>query len=246
MFARVERLLANELLRRVVHGSPVVHRAARRLSPLIYTDDAWGWHKIRGGPARGCWIAARPRTHKFVVSGTYEPAVVSYVVQHLRAGTLWDIGAHTGYVSLIALRAGGTAVAIEANPLNAERIHGALERNGFTASVVQTAVGEREGRARLSVAGDSSTGRIADEGCAVPMSTLDALRRTLPAPTIVKIDVEGYEAQVLAGGRRVLDGDEPIVIVELHAWADERPVYEHLARFDVTRLDDRHIVAAPV
>lgn len=45
--------------------------------------------------------------------------------------------------------------------------------------------------------------------------TLDEYCRTHKTPTIIKIDVEGFEAEVLTGGMSVLELESPIVAVEL-------------------------------
>lgn len=56
----------------------------------------------------------------------------------------------------------------------------------------------------------------------VPCRTLDGLveRREIAAPAVLKIDVEGAEARVLAGACRLLSDVRPRVFVELHG-ADE-------------------------
>jgi FkbM family methyltransferase len=52
---------------------------------------------------------------------------------------------------------------------------------------------------------------------AIPMVTLDTLAADLPAPaTHLKIDVDGFELEVLAGGRKLLRTSRPVVFLELH------------------------------
>jgi FkbM family methyltransferase len=242
------QLLANDGLRRVVYGSPRLHGLARRVSPLIYRDDEWGWHRIEGGPAKGCWIAARPRTHKFALAGTYEPAVVRYLEEHAGGGVVWDVGAHTGYTTIVAARLGAAVVAVEAHPDNASRLRSAVARNGLGRHVVvlESALGSYSGVARLATSGDSgSTGRISAEGIEVPMTTLDELRDRYPAPTILKIDVEGFESEVLRGGGRLLSEDRPALLIELHPWADAHKVHDLLRHFRTAELDAAHVVAVP-
>jgi FkbM family methyltransferase len=243
----VLQALTSDRLRRVVYRSPWLHGLASQVAPLIYRDDGWGWHRIERGPAGGCWIAARPRTHKFTLAGSYEPTVVRYLEEHLRHGVLWDVGAHTGYMTLVAARLGAVVVAIEAHPDNASRLRSAVARNGLgrNVHVVESAVGSCGGVARLAPGGDSSTGRIADEGIEVPMTTLDELRSGYPAPTILKIDVEGFEAEVLRGGTALLTDGRPAVLIELHPWADAGEVYAQLGQFRLAELDAGHVLAKP-
>jgi FkbM family methyltransferase len=244
----VLQALTNDRLRRVVHGSPWLHGLARQVAPLIYREDGWGWHRVERGPAGGCWIAARPRTHKFVLAGRYEPTLVRYLDEHLRRGVLWDVGAHTGYMTLVAARLGATVVAVEAHPDNAARLRSAVARNGLGrhVHVVESALGSSGGVARLAPGGDSSTGRIAADGIEVPMTTLDELRVRYPAPTILKIDVEGFEAEVLRGGSVLLAEDRPALLIELHPWADAGEVYAQLGRFRLEELDVGHVLGKPI
>jgi FkbM family methyltransferase len=73
-------------------------------------------------------------------------------------------------------------------------------------------------RARASNAlagfGASQMGGIAEVRL-VPAMSLDDLRAALPAPTALKIDVEGAELLVLEGAQRVLKQDRPVVLCEV-------------------------------
>jgi hypothetical protein len=58
---------------------------------------------------------------------------------------------------------------------------------------------------------------LSDEpgGARVSTRKLDSL--TLPPPDVIKIDVEGCEGKVLAGGRKFLAASEPFIVLE--SWA---------------------------
>lgn len=49
----------------------------------------------------------------------------------------------------------------------------------------------------------------------VPTLTLDTLLDCCPAPTFIKIDVEGAELQVLMGGHRMLTEIRPMIYIEV-------------------------------
>jgi FkbM family methyltransferase len=141
----------------------------------------------------------------------------------LRPGDLaFDIGAHVGdrVASFRRLRA--RAVAIEPQPALARtlRILFALDRN---VTVERLAVGAKEGEIELKLnlrnptvatasdefirAADGAPGWDGQhwtKSVRVPMTTLDALIASHGEPRFVKIDVEGFEDEVLAGLSRPL------------------------------------------
>jgi len=136
----------------------------------------------------------------------------------LKKGDLaFDIGSHVGDRVASFRRLGARAVAIEPQPALARtlRLLFAFDR-GVT--VEQLAVGGREGEIELKLnlrnptvatASDefihAADGAPGWEGQAwtrsvrVPMTTLDALIARFGEPAFVKIDVEGFEDEVLAG-----------------------------------------------
>jgi FkbM family methyltransferase len=137
---------------------------------------------------------------------------MAFVLHFLRAGDLFaDVGANVGSYTILASGVVGCCtVAFEPDPITAA----ALERNISLNKIAErvelrrSAVGDQDGGARFSigldtqnhvVSGADATGRF------VPMQTLDrALFDNGHIPILIKIDVEGYEAEVLRGARAVL------------------------------------------
>ena len=147
-----------------------------------------------------------------IYAGLHEFADMAFVLHFLRAGDLFaDVGANIGsYTVLASGVVGCSTVAFEPDPAAAA----ALERNITLNKIVErvelriSAVGEQDGEARFSIGLDTQnhvvTGADAT-GRSVPMQTLDrALFDSGRIPILIKIDVEGYEAEVMRGARAVL------------------------------------------
>lgn len=134
------------------------------------------------------------------------------------AGDLcFDIGAHVGNRSAALLALGARVVALEPQPLPAaalRRLHGRNPR----LTLLPLAAGRTAGRAELLVSRRAPTvstlsagwaeqvaatpgfANIAwDQRVGVQLTTLDALIAEYGLPVLCKIDVEGYEEDVLHG-----------------------------------------------
>jgi FkbM family methyltransferase len=160
-----------------------------------------GMRWITGSHTHGCWL------------GTYEADVQAALVPHLRPGVVfYDLGANVGYYALMAARLGATVVAIEPMPRNLHYLRRHFEINGLTATVVETALLDFEGTARMASDPGPAFARISDHGQPVGTTTLDLLvyRDHLPAPHLVKCDTEGAEVAILGGAVRLLRADPPM------------------------------------
>ncbi len=133
----------------------------------------------------------------------------------LQPGDLvFDIGAHVGNRTRALRAACARVVALEPQAAFAALLRATLPRD---VTLVEAAVGARAGEAELAVSRlhptvSSLAGLPAEVGGAagfshvrwdsrqrVPVTTLDALIAAHGVPAFVKIDVEGFEAEVLAG-----------------------------------------------
>jgi FkbM family methyltransferase len=163
----------------------------------------------------------------------------------LRDGAVvWDVGAHVGYDSMAfasLIGSGGRVCAFEPNPYNAERLRQHLARNlhlGGRVELHECAVASLDGELpfRLSPShflssigylnlddqypSDRISGATYDQlqTVMVRVRTLDSLlNEGLLAPSLVKIDVEGSESQVLEGGHGLLTRIKPHLLIEVHS-----------------------------
>lgn len=143
-----------------------------------------------------------------------------------------DIGGHIGtYTIPLARRVGpaGRVVVFEPNPATRELLEINVMLNDLddVVTVVGMAVGESERTAGLSF-GRSNTGaaRLREfvdtegEDARIAVVPLD---HVVPGdPTFIKIDAEGYELNVLAGARDVVDRARPSLLIEVDGRQLER------------------------
>lgn len=152
------------------------------------------------------------------------------LVDGLPVVSFLDIGCHFGLLTFAAIhsaRARAEATAVDASALALEMVGRIARLNGLEGQVrcIHSAVGAAAGDLEMvpggrSAAGYFLAGRAQESNkptVKMPVTTLDDLARQMPhPPTLIKIDVEGYEAEVIAGGKRTLtEGSIPLCL-ELH------------------------------
>ena len=175
-----------------------------------------------------CKVRLSPR---FAGTGweSIEPDSYDSFAKAIRPGDIvYDVGAHIGTYSILALRRsapGGRVVAYEPVELAREFLtrHLAWNDAGDRAIVRPFCCGAGAAEARLyfrigEMNGDS--GLLATEGSEssiVEVRTLDSEVAELRLiPTIIKIDVEGWEFEVLKGAERTLLQHRPVLFLSLH------------------------------
>lgn len=181
--------------------------------------------EVAGGPLRGVRLELNLKLEKYFWLGTYEPWVQEAIARYLRGGDwAWDVGAFIGYHTLFMWRLGAKVVAFEPDPANFDRLSRDLRLNGaLDVKTLRTAVGRAAGCARLlHLEGHPAQTRVANgQGSECRVVSLDGVLADLPAPRLVKVDVEGAELDVLAGATRLVREVKPVWIVEPHGTAGE-------------------------
>ncbi|HUC85579.1 MAG TPA: FkbM family methyltransferase [Candidatus Acidoferrales bacterium] len=127
-----------------------------------------------------------------------------------------EIGSHHGFTGLLLANyvgENGFVLGVEANPQNAMIDQAQLALNGVRhLKFIHAAGGERAGKLKIS---SDHNGHICADGIEVPAVTGDDLDAQYGPFDAVKIDVEGYEVEVLRGCKQLLTRC-PKLAIELH------------------------------
>jgi FkbM family methyltransferase len=209
---------------------PALERASHRVVVRRRLPPPFEGARIYVSTEGGLRYLARPMAR-------VDPALLRLAAEVVRRGdTVWDIGANLGLFSFAAaVMAGpeGRVLAVEPDTdlvgllrRSAARAAGPAGAAGLApVEILPAAISDDVSVARFHIARrNRATSHLAGFGSAmaggvrstrlVPTVTLDWLAARFRAPDVVKIDVEGAELAVLAGGSRVLS-DSPAVICEV-------------------------------
>ena len=150
-------------------------------------------------------------------------------------GVFLDVGAHFGlwsvYAAAIVGRT-GKVLAFEPSPAFA-----VLRENAALNSTVQAfqyGLGAQDGEATFFDQGTASSGSFVNDvtkmneryqptvpigGNTVEIRALDTLTAEFGVrPDLIKVDVEGFEYEVMRGAENVLQKVRPIMLIEIHPW----------------------------
>lgn len=142
-----------------------------------------------------------------VLGARGERDVIARFVQALRPDdVVWDIGGHVGTYALLAAVRAAEVHTFEPDPTPRAMLLDNIVLNGAgNVSIHEVALSDANATATLYSDGAhafSTQSLVKIEGGAaraVTTRTGDSLRAEIPAPTVVKIDIEGAEAAALRG-----------------------------------------------
>jgi len=192
------------------------------------------------------FVAPQKKEFDMMVAGTYDTFFWEYLKSfNMQGKTILDIGAHIGYHTMcFATLTGpeGQVFAFEPNPYNCERLQMHIEKNlslKDRISLQQIALSNACGQTQFNFSknvnqGTSSGGYIEGSHCPlaeisyknanfisaqIEMQTLDEFVNISNTGNIslMKIDVEGAEHNVLQGGMDTLKRSTPLILMEVHA-----------------------------
>lgn len=183
------------------------------------------------------------------------------------AGTFLDIGAYGGLFAMVAARSnsGIRSIAYEIVPENFLRLVRNVIHNDLVSSIECRLVGLSAMRGkiamptnlRLSSAPSSiSLGSHFSHGVQIPLTTLDEESSGWRGPIVMKIDVEGFELEVLKGACKLLATHRPDFVCEVLAGGADhdfeqveamlRPLgYQFFQSLDEGFIRRKHLIPSP-
>lgn len=209
---------------------PAFQYAARRIGQ--------GTNRIRHGVGKELLFDPHGGNVGYAL-GTSDLEEQDFLAQNLAPGEVfYDVGANKGFFAVLGARLVGReghVYAFEPFPSSAEAVESNAKLNEQSqVTVIQAAVADRPGRDRLLLEGESSLHfRLSSSLSAQDNSTSDSIsvevisldefvaREGIRPPSLVKIDVEGAEVDVLKGMRQTIETHRPTVLCEVHWIRDE-------------------------
>jgi len=161
-------------------------------------------------------------------------AIINKIKQNIKPNFVYfDIGANVSMIAIkiaMHVKDNGSVYAFEPVPETCQRAEATIAINGLTnISLFQLALGDSEskisfnfpyghsgGASALPLHADSVLSKQNCDTINVRCTTLDSFveERKIPHVDLMKIDVEGYEANVLRGAQKIIARDGPSFLYE--------------------------------
>lgn len=158
-----------------------------------------------------------------IYCGLHEFEDMAFLLHFLRQSDLFvDIGANIGsYTMLASAEIGAETIAIEPVPETFKNLTRNISLNNISARVraLNIGLGSSKGTLKFSKSFDTGNHVVADESADFVSVDVDSLDSVLAGkcPALLKIDVEGFETEVLKGAGQVLQcKDLKAIIIELN------------------------------
>ncbi len=175
--------------------------------------------------------ALDPVIGKAVLSGGYEPEVVTLFHKYLKPGmSVVDIGANIGYFSILSaslVGPEGHVIAVEPNAENVRLLEMSRRANDFqNLEIMLMAASDRNGLLVLNAGESNGTTAslnanpdLLKGATLVPSVRLDSLIPRDRKLDFLKIDVEGAEQLALKGAAETLSLHKPVIVSEFSPYA---------------------------
>lgn len=163
-------------------------------------------------------------------TGKWEKEISDHIESFLSPGDVFlDIGANIGYHSLCAASQHNQTTVIHSfEPIASlyTQFQNSVEKNNFrNITIHKHALGETNGEMEINLRDENMGGSslhdyknldiVATSGKEmIKIKTLDSIFSPTTQINVIKIDVEGYEFEALAGGKKLIEKQKPIIIME--------------------------------
>jgi hypothetical protein len=165
--------------------------------------------RILLGPNRGTKMNLDLAHRTQAILGLYEREISGYLEELTQcSSSAIDVGAADGFYALYFIKQPhlNNVVAVEPSDTERQKLAANMSLNGL-ANVERLRIIDQ---------------RVVDTFEGPDSVTLDEIAHPLPTPIVVKIDVDGGEAKILAGAREILRKQDALWIIETHSLELER------------------------
>lgn len=189
-------------------GRRVLELVSKNAAGIIDETDKYYWVKVLNLFEMYVMKSDKSVTPHLVEDGFWESWITQYISDRISPGTVFfDIGANTGYYSLLANYRGAMVTAYEPNPAYYEMLNATIERqniNRMPIRVSPTAISDKKGTETLYIPkelhGSASLNELDSKWETTPVEV-----RTQPLSLkgcghyLIKIDAEGAEEKIWDG-----------------------------------------------
>jgi len=211
------------------------------LGILIYFN--WQLKKVRYDFSKehtvsvnGCQLSLIPNdagiSEELLVFNSHEPFSTKVLLNNLHEGMVClDVGGNIGYYATLESKKigkSGRVIVIEPSPLNFKYLTRNLQlQNQSNYELFNYACGNRDGEAQFLISKHSNTNRVLKDHekpsddmnlIKVPIIILDDFMRKkrISKLDILRMDVEGYEVEILEGAKELIRNFQPNIQIEVH------------------------------
>jgi len=221
------------------------------LYSLYPKENGFNIVRVWKGPAKGVRMKIDIRLGASYLKGDYDQWIFDRVKlsEIVRPGMVaWDCGAFYGYYAAIfrtLVGSAGKVEVFEASGANFEVASSLPQLNGWdNVRVHQLAIGPDHSRIQFTRNLGGSSGpfglsktydqnlriELEDVTCCGVDELID--ERGIPAPDIIKFDLESAEVFALKNGHRLFTGKRPLILLELHGREALEAAADFLDRYD--------------
>jgi FkbM family methyltransferase len=221
----VRRLSYSPKVRGVIRALGLQKKAQSLYYRLARKGDSI---QISAGGVAGSFFSANARDLRIVEACAQERALARLLSEVRPEDVVYDVGAHHGLYAILLAQRVKRVIAFEPEQESYARLERNIQINGLSnITSFCMAIGDRDAQEILYLGngvGAIDSGQLGPEWTMGARQTINVVRgdtfrqsRNLPVPTVLKIDVEGYEGAVLEGLRQSLSLPEcRLVCCEIH------------------------------
>ena len=193
---------------------------------------------IRNGPLKGKkWCVT---TGIRFVRGNYVKRDTDTLSENVSRGeTVYDIGAHVGYFSVLCseiVGRKGKVFSFEPAPMNLVFLRKHIRINGCNnVKVFDICISDTVGEGYFDNSQGSATGHLSPKGkMKVSINTLDNLLKSgeTDSPDFIKINAEGAEQSILLGCVRIIQKYHPKFLITFHGEELKNNCINMLSQYD--------------